>query len=261
MINIKKLKHNSLLDDFDLLTEFARTDTRKEINLDTELPELNDINCVSTSQTPNIKIYKINSTHHQNNLQDDFKEDDFKEDITNDFKEDDFKEDDFKEDDFKEKDFKEDITNDFKEDITNDFKEDDFKEKDFKEDDFKEVRDDIENILTNKFMDKMESSNKLVEESVMNFDPTESIMEDLEFAHMDNYKSDILKREYHFKSKKQKVFNKQDINNIYRYLIKYRIKIKKKLLKKNIINENLDCSDKLLFSLYLNLLFNDIILE
>ena len=235
MINIKKLKHNSLLDDFDLLTEFARTDTRKEINLDTELPELNDINCVSTSQTPNIKIYKINSTHHQNNLQDDFKEDDFKEDITNDFKEDDFKED--------------------------DFKEDDFKEKDFKEDDFKEVRDDIENILTNKFMDKMESSNKLVEESVMNFDPTESIMEDLEFAHMDNYKSDILKREYHFKSKKQKVFNKQDINNIYRYLIKYRIKIKKKLLKKNIINENLDCSDKLLFSLYLNLLFNDIILE
>lgn len=251
MINIKKLKHNSLLDDFDLLTEFARTDTRKEINLDTELPELNDINLISSSHASNIKISKINPQPINNNYNNiteelnDFENNDtlYKITITEDNNNIPFH------NELKD-DLKTEITNNFnqeiKEEITNNFK--------------KEIKEDIENILTTKLTDNLES-NKLIEESLMNFDPTESIMEDLDLIDMDNYKSDILKREYNLKSKQQKIFNKQDINNIYRYLIKYRIKIKKKLLKKNIINENLDCSDKLLFSLYLNLLFDDIILQ
>lgn len=251
MINIKKLKHNSSLDDFDLLTEFARTDTRKEINLDTELPELNDINLISSSHASNIKISKINPQPINNNYNNiteelnDFENNDtlYKITIT---------------EDNNNISIHNELKDDFKTEITNEFK-DDFKEEitnNFKE----EIKEDIENILTTKLTDNLES-NKLIEESLMNFDPTESIMEDLDLIDMDNYKSDILKREYNLKSKQQKIFNKQDINNIYRYLIKYRIKIKKKLLKKNIINENLDCSDKLLFSLYLNLLFDDIILQ
>ena len=53
-------------------------------------------------------------------------------------------------------------------------------------------------------------------------------------------------------------FNKDEIDNIYKYLKKYKSKIIKKLINKNIIKSDKIYSDKLLFCLYLNYIFDDI---
>jgi hypothetical protein len=114
------------------------------------------------------------------------------------------------------------------------------------EEEYKEYKEDkgtsyIEQILSEKFENQ--------------FNPSESILEDLGDY---EYISSTKKREYNVKCKNGNNFNSNDIKEIYKYLVKYRNKIKKKLLNKNLIKGDQSYSDKLLFSLYLNLLFDDI---
>ena len=59
MINFKKIKNKDDMNfDFDLLTDFSRT-KRNQINLDTEIPHIKNINQVSSLQS--INVNKIES--------------------------------------------------------------------------------------------------------------------------------------------------------------------------------------------------------
>ena len=88
----------------------------------------------------------------------------------------------------------------------------------------------------------------------ININPSESLL--LEESY--NNIATVNKRDINIGIFNYHNFNKNDINYIYKYLLKNKKKIKKKLLKYNIITDNICYSDKLLFCLFLNFIFNDI---
>lgn len=120
------------------------------------------------------------------------------------------------------------------------------------------INEYVENDKINKILEENTGYIKEIltdKKHIMNFDPSESILEDL-----DDYETEpkYNKRNINLTGKNNTYLNNNDIQDIYKYLVKYRLKIKKKLINKLIIKNNKEYSDKLLFSLYLNLLFDDI---
>jgi hypothetical protein len=264
MININKIKKDveSDIDDIDeLLMDIAIDKKRKQINMETELPILNDINEVTTG-TSGLIVHKTNTTN-------------------------------VSEKELSEKELSENIENSNISQDNNVFQgnEDNcvFQDNDISRKELEELDNEINkyeilednNILDNNvleeekcttnecmeediLLDKLDSIDELrnidniEEESIINLEPSESIMEDTELRDMDDYSKEGLGRRYKLKSKKNKYVRDVDINNIYKYLLKHKLKIRRKLVESGVINENLYCSDKLLFSLYLNTVFNDI---
>jgi hypothetical protein len=244
MINLKKINKNMDVD-FDLLTEFARTNNRATIDLETEL-DIDKINNTLKSQP--ITISKLDDNIHTI-LSEDIQC--ISRDIPDNILE--------TVDTFNK------ISCDIPENINTKNNEliltgicDDHQidyttvKKDlFKSDN--NINEYVENDKINKILEENTGyikeilTDKIDEIHIMNFDPSESILEDL-----DDYETEP---KY---SKRNIYLNNNDIQDIYKYLVKYRLKIKKKLINKLIIKNNKEYSDKLLFSLYLNLLFDDI---
>ncbi len=260
MININKIKKDveSDIDDIDkLLVDIAIDNKRKQINMETELPILNDINEVTTG-TSGLIVHKTDSINvSEKELSEKIKDSNILQD-NNVFQDNSV----FKDNDISRKELEEldDEINEINEyevlEDNNILDNNVLEEEKCALDECMEEEDILLDKLDN--IDELRNIGNVDEESIINLEPSESIMEDTELKNMDDYSREGLCRRYKLKSKKNKYVRDVDINTIYKYLLKYKLKIRRKLVESGVIDENLDCSDKLLFSLYLNTVFNDI---
>ena len=216
MINFKKIKNKDDMNfDFDLLTDFSRT-KRNQINLDTEIPHIKNINQVSSLQSINVNKIDTNTNELKSNISE---------------------------------------SNKLKTNIDNYNIGDNLDNLDYIDyiDDIDNIDNKDNNIDNN--INTILDNNKCINDIINNnYESSESKLKEYNKKYNINDRCIVICNNNINKNN----FNKDEIDNIYKYLKKYKSKIIKKLINKNIIKSDKIYSDKLLFCLYLNYIFDDI---
>ena len=225
MINFKKIKNKDDMNfDFDLLTDFSRT-KRNQINLDTEIPHIKNINQVSSLQSINVNKIDTNTNELKSNISESNK---LKTNIDN----------------YNIGDNLDNLDN--LDDIDNIDNKDNIDNIDNIDNKDNNIDNNINTILDN---------NKCINDIINNnYESSESKLKEYNKKYNKNDRCIVICNNNINKNN----FNKDEIDNIYKYLKKYKSKIIKKLINKNIIKSDKIYSDKLLFCLYLNYIFDDI---
>ena len=216
MINFKKIKNKDDMNfDFDLLTDFSRT-KRNQINLDTEIPHIKNINQVSSLQSINVNKIDTNTNELKSNISE---------------------------------------SNKLKTNIDNYNIGDNLDNLDYIDyiDDIDNIDNKDNNIDNN--INTILDNNKCINDIINNnYESSESKLKEYNKKYNINDRCIVICNNNINKNN----FNKDEIDNIYKYLKKYKSKIIKKLINKNIIKSDKIYSDKLFFCLYLNYIFYDI---